>query len=255
MKTLWIGSLLLAAVLTGCKTMGDSMNDESMMDKTMESTEMKAGDMGDMQSMAHARLKVTLQVLAGSTTPLAPVAWAVHTGANPFVEADMTGKLPGLEALAEDGDPSRANEALGMIDGVLEHGVAGIPSGASAAGPATPGSSYSFTIEAGEGAKLSFATMYVQSNDLFFSPGPQGIPLFGHDMAMTGDVTKDVILYDAGTEVNEAPGSGPDQAPRQAMANTGAMEDRMVRPVAEVMDGFTYPSVGSTIRVTISEVS
>ena len=67
--------------------------------------------------------------------------------------------------------------------------------------------------------------MFGQSNDLFFAPGEQGIALFdsnGHPRS--GDVTSDVALWDTGTEVNEAPGEGPNQAARQSGPNTGPAE-------------------------------
>jgi len=49
--------------------------------------------------------------------------------------------------------------------------------------------------------------------------------------------------------VNQAPGAGPDQAPRQAGPNTGAAENGVVQPVS---DGFTYPDTANLILVTIS---
>jgi len=47
-----------------------------------------------------------------------------------------------------------------------------------------------------------------------------------------------MILWDAGTEVNQAPGFGSEQAPRQGGADTGTAENGVVQAVA---DGFTYP--------------
>ena len=64
-----------------------------------------------------------------------------------------------------------------------------------------------------------------------------------------GDITDLILLWDAGTEVNHAPGIGPDQAPRQAGANTGADEAGVEQLVD---DGFDYPATSSVIRVTIS---
>lgn len=92
--------------------------------------------------------------------------------------------------------------------------------------------------------------MFVQSNDLLFAPDPKGIDLFdAAKMPKSGDVTGDVMLWDAGTEVNEAPGAGPNQAPRQAAANTGPGENDVVHPVS---DGFTYPVVREVIQVLVS---
>ncbi|UTW61941.1 spondin domain-containing protein [bacterium SCSIO 12741] len=127
------------------------------------------------------------------------------------------------------------------------------PDGASAPGPAMPGNSYSFTFPAAPGAKLSFATMYVQSNDLFFGASGDGIELFNGSTPVTGDVTSQVLLIDAGTEVNQMPGTGADQAPRQSGPNTGAAENGTVREISMVNDGFTYGAVNTYINVILSD--
>jgi len=41
-----------------------------------------------------------------------------------------------------------------------------------------PGGSYQFNFTANPGEKLSLATMFVQSNDLFYAPNGMGINLF-----------------------------------------------------------------------------
>ena len=61
-----------------------------------------------------------------------------------------------------------------------------------------------------------------------------------------------ISLWDAGTEVNQEPGLGPDQAPRQKAPNTGASERKPVQLVKDVKDGFTYPKVSEVLRVTIA---
>ena len=91
--------------------------------------------------------------------------------------------------------------------------------------------------------------MFVQSNDLFFAP-ELGIPLFDEmGRPMIGDVTMQIDLWDAGTEQNEAPGVGVNQAPRQSGPNMGEME---TNPVALVSDMFYYPDVNDLIRVVIT---
>jgi hypothetical protein len=79
-----------------------------------------------------------------------------------------------------------------------------------------------------EGGMLSFATMYVQSNDLFFSPVQTGIPLFSDGNPITGDITAQAFLFNAGIEINEQPGEDPNQAPMQAVLNTGPDENDTV---------------------------
>ncbi len=135
----------------------------------------------------------------------------------------------------------------------FETGVFNTPIGASEPGGAGPGNAYEFTVHAGPGSKLSFATMFVGSNDLFFAPNGNGIDLFDGNSPITGDVTSQIKLWDAGTEVNQEPGMGSDQPMNQGGANTGAAENGTVREISNVMDGFTYPSVANTIQVTLSE--
>src|SRR5215472_12891412 len=67
-----------------------------------------------------------------------------------------------------------------------------------------------------------------------------------------GDITSQIMLWDAGTEVNEEPGLGPNQAPLQPAPHTGPREHGVVRPISEVNDGFHYPSVAEVLRVTIT---
>jgi len=119
-------------------------------------------------------------------------------------------------------------------------GVFSVPVGATDPAAIGPGEAYEFTFDAAPGSRLSFATMFVQSNDLFYAPAEGGIALWD-DMGaqVSGDVTGQVMLWDAGSEVNEEPGEGVNQAPRQTGANTGADEGGLVRLVD---DGFTYPS-------------
>ena len=123
-----------------------------------------------------------------------------------------------------------------------------------------PGEEQEFTFDAGPvtlpGAttRLSFVTMFVQSNDLFFAPGEEGITLFENGVRSLGDVTDQVDLWDAGTEVNEEPGVGPNQAPRQGGPDTGEDENGSVVLVSQNGDGFTYPEVGDLIEVIIEAI-
>ena len=188
----------------------------------------------------------------------------MHSEPGPlFIEGEAD-KGYGLEALAEDGDPSALAEALNGMG--LRAGVFNTPAGADGPGVALPGSAgmmgamppgtaYEFEVKATPDTPyLSFATMFVQSNDLFIGPGEVGIALFDMDgMAMEGmqDVTADLELWDAGTEFNEEPGVGPDQAPRQSGANTGRPE--IGGTVRVVDDGYSYPDVSALVKVTIDK--
>ena len=59
-----------------------------------------------------------------------------------------------------------------------------------------------------------------------------GIALFdAKGNPISGDVTDKLILWNAGTEVDEEIGIGPNQGPRQKGMNTGADEHGVVRRV------------------------
>ena len=214
------------------------------------------GDDGDEMGKAVTFL-VRIENISGDSdlpTPFAPGVWVLHSEAGPlFIEGEAD-KGYGLEALAEDGDPAGLAEALNGMD--LHAGVFNTPAGADGPGPLLPGEAYEFEVKAtADTPYLSFATMFVQSNDLFIGPGESGIALFDMDgMAMMGmhDVTADLLLWDAGTESNQEPGVGADQAPRQSGANTGIPE--IEGKVRVVDDGYTYPDVSALVKVTIDEV-
>jgi hypothetical protein len=55
----------------------------------------------------------------------------------------------------------------------------------------------------------------------------------------------------AGTEVNQEPGIGPDQGPRQKAPNTGEAENGVVRNAKDVKYGPAFSKVSSVMHVTI----
>lgn len=186
----------------------------------------------------------------GYFSPFAPGVFAVTpAGEMPLFGMGTADLGEGLESLAEDGDPSSLATALMSKSSVTESGAFNTPDGASAPGPLLPGNSYSFEITASEGDNLSFATMLVQSNDLFFSFGDTGIALFNNGTPVSGDMTTNVSLWDAGTETNELPGAGSNQPLRQTGTNTGEKENGVVQIVN---DNYIYPATNTMIRVTIT---
>ena len=96
-----------------------------------------------------------------------------------------------------------------------------IPDGESSPGPAFPGHSFTITFYAGKGHRLSFATMYGASNDMFYAPADEGIELFPGGNPLVGDITDQISLWDAGTEVNGSgvPGT-PESEPVEMVTNT-----------------------------------
>lgn len=188
-----------------------------------------------------------LEMNSGYVSPLAPGTWAVHASdTKPIFMNNSSDMGEGLENLAENGDPSTLAASLMSKTGVKSSGAFNTPTGSSGPGPLMPGNSYEFTFDAEEGDYLSFATMLVHTNDLFFSPSEMGIALFTGGTAMSGDITSKVMLYDAGTEVNEQPGVGLHQPAR---LNGGIDE---MGKVMVVNDGFSYPTASNTVKITIT---
>jgi len=157
----------------------------------------------------------------------------------------------GLEGQAEDGNPTGLINSLEKMHHAAGlHGVYNTPAGAMGPGPIGPGGSYEFSFEATPGMKLFAAFMFGQSNDLFYAPDAAGIALFDAKGNPTSDdVTEKLILWDAGTEVNEELGVGPNQAPRQKAANTGTDEHGRVRRATDVS---LYGKNAELFRVTIN---
>lgn len=197
-----------------------------------------------------------LKGVGGGEAPVAfaPGLYIVGTVNSPIFKTGEKDWGKGLEALAEDGNPAQLAAALKGVKGIATVGTFTTPLGAEKAGPITPGNAFEFTFEAVKGQKLYIANMWGQSNDLFYSANELGIELFdAKDNALSGDITKYLFLYDAGTELNEEPGFGPHQGPRQSGMNVGPAENGIVTPV---LDGkWSYPTVASTIRVTISPIA
>ena len=186
---------------------------------------------------------MTLKLPDGRTTnaPIAPGVYAVSKAANVlFTPGGMADEA--LERLAEDGNFQPMLDKVMALEGL------------AAAGMFLPGQPFTFTASPGD--HLQFATMFVQSNDLFFAPKAGGIALFDiGGRAAHGKVTGQVALYDAGTEVNQPPGAGPDQAPRQPKPDTGKAERAPIEIVASRHDGFTYPAVDAVVEVEIVPVA
>ena len=154
-----------------------------------------------------------------------------------------------LEAQAEDGNPELLSKKYLTKVGGIFMGIFNKPAGSDMPAPILPGGAYEFSFTASEGMRFSLIAMYGQSNDLFYSPR-QALDLFDDNgNPLTGDITSSLVLWDAGTEVNQAPGIGDEQAPRQKMANTGKAENAKV---GMVKDTFMYPNTKDVLRVTIT---
>jgi len=192
-------------------------------------------------------------------TPFAPGVWALSDKPGPlFVPGAHPGilfwdfdpiKTPGLEDLAEDGNPGVV--AATLAEHGVKHGVFNRPVGAEGPGPLLPGTSYSFIVDAGSAPRnLTFALMFVQSNDWIIGTDEVGIslesPMGG--AILGGDITDQLYLWDAGTEEDEPVGEGPNQAPRQSGANTGPEDDDNT---VRLVSGLDAPAVSDLVSVSI----
>ena len=184
----------------------------------------------------------------GYSSPYAPGAWVVHeAGVNPIFTEGMAESGNGLEALAEDGDPSGLASSFSTITKVTQSGIFNTPDGAGSPGPIGPGGSYSFSFKGSTGDYLNLATMLIETNDLFLAFDQEGIALFNNGIPINGDITAQIALWDAGTEVNEYPGAGQYQ-PIRGGGDSGPAEGGNV---IEVNDGFSYPAVNNLIKISI----
>jgi len=164
----------------------------------------------------------TLNIASDGSTqpvPLSPGAYIIHR--NP---SDSPLLLPrdsanaGLEGVAEDGNTEPYPAA---VPGAA---IFNTPVGADAPGPIGPGAAYEFTVSAVDGDKLSFVTMFIPSNDWFYTPtdADNSLDLFADGQPFSGDVAaSDFAIWDAGTEIDEEPGTGIYQVQRQAEPNSG----------------------------------
>ena len=259
--------LLLGVLVAACSPQtppADVMDDQSEMtddemmenedDAMMEEEEAVAEDemmeneddsmMDEEGEMATTSFVVRIENISseGGLTILAPGAYEVNDHPLAFFALGEADRGQGLEALAEDGDPSvlvdTINEMM-MGDEMMGFSINAFttPVGADAPGPIGPGGAYEFVVEAHAGQYLTFATMFVQSNDWFFSPNADGLALFDADgNSLSGDITDQVFLWNAGTEIDQTPGEGADQAPRQAGPDTGEAENGVVSMVEDFSD-------------------
>ena len=139
-----------------------------------------------------------MQLPDGKTTsaPTAPGAFAVLTGDAVFFQNGKSAVGTALETLAEDGNPEPLVALLTKQAGVKQAGLI------------LPGQPVTVTAEPGD--RIAFASMFVQSNDLFYAPNPRGIGFFNAEgVPAHGELTSEVALWDAGTETMKPRESAP----------------------------------------------
>lgn len=210
------------------------------------------------------RFVLTLENASGSSAlpgPLSPGVVVVHAPEVTLFTENAPDAGLGLVDIAEDGTPGPLQSALASLDGVRQSTAFDTPDGAANPAPIFPGESYRVEFDAEPGDRLNLATMLIQSNDIFAGPDPSGIPLFDVDgNALSGDISERVVLWDAGSEANQAPGFGPDQAPRQSGPDTGRAEGVVGRfsdatralPLALGVIGVEVTENGGAYEITLT---
>ena len=194
-------------------------------------------------------LAAAIGELTGPATPFSPGVFAVASGGDPIYSVGLAERGNGLERIAEDGNPMVLAEAMAGEE-LGDRGVFDTPAGLDDPGPARPGSAFEIRLTAAPGDRLAFATMFGMSNDWFFGTPAAGIALFDSDgMPVARDVTEEIMIYDAGTELDQEIAIGPDTGPQQASPDTGRAD-----PVAQVraLGALDYARPASAhMRVTV----
>ncbi|QXP80541.1 MULTISPECIES: spondin domain-containing protein [Winogradskyella] len=190
----------------------------------------------------------------GVTYPSSPGIFVVHEGNTmPLFTSGVTDYDLGLEHIAEDGNTAVLADNLSGLEGQISGAVFNTVDGGSGPGPLLPGNTYTFSFTAEAGNSLSFASMLAATNDVLFATQDTGIELFSADgTPLSGDITNEVYLWDAGTEVNEQPAIGPNTVTNQLAADTGIDETEQVQLLSNINDGFDYPSVNAVLKITIT---
>ncbi|MEP5255978.1 MAG: spondin domain-containing protein [Winogradskyella arenosi] len=190
----------------------------------------------------------------GVTYPSSPGIFVVHEGNTmPLFTSGVTDYDLGLEYIAEDGNTAVLADNLSALEGQISGAVFNTVDGGSGPGPLLPGNTYTFSFTAEAGNSLSFASMLAATNDVLFATQDTGIELFSADgTPLSGDITDEVYLWDAGTEVNEQPAIGPNTVTNQLAADTGMVETEPVQLLSNVNDGYDYPSVNTVLKITIT---
>jgi hypothetical protein len=203
---------------------------------------------------------------ANGAVPLSPGAWVVFQGENPAFEPGEFSDS-GTRLIAEDGFPApkpfitdETEVELLQGAGFDAVGTFSAPGGMPDVPALSPGETATFTFTASEGDRLQIETMFVQSDDWFYAFSGEGLELFSEGEPVSGNVTSEIALYDAGTEIDAPPGEGPTSPPgavqkpvQEPMAtNVGTDESLPIQLARERHPGFPIPANSEVIRVTIS---
>lgn len=235
--------LLAAAALSACD---DDDNGLSARSTTFQVTVQNVSRPGTLNTER-----------AMGTVPLSPGVYVVFNGSDPTFTVGQRAD-GGTELIAEDGFPGpplpgTKSSMLATAFGVRASGVFQSPGGPDNGPAIFPGERTSFSVTAAPGDRLQIESMFVQSNDWFYGFGNGGLELFDGRTPVSGDVTSRLVVFDAGTEMDTAPGTGPNQKPVQdpMATNVGPADPNpLIRPAGQ--SGFAVPPVPAVIRITVT---
>jgi len=192
-------------------------------------------------------VNVSQQLVNGQPWRLSPIIWLVHRQDAPLFSPGALDRGLGLRRLAEAGQPQQLALICSSIPDVQSCGSVSVRDGATQPGGLGPGNSYSFTVQAAAGDRLSLAGMVVPSHDTLWATPVGGVLLNNQPTEPT------ITLWDAGTEVNEAPpGLSPNQAPNQTYPDQGVRAHNPIQPTSAVAYCNGYPAPAALVQVTIS---
>ncbi|MEO0813489.1 MAG: spondin domain-containing protein, partial [Myxococcota bacterium] len=194
---------------------------------------------------------------ASAGMPIAPVFYAAHSDEWSLFTVGEAASA-GLEILAEDGSPMTLVDEHTDAAGTVHVGAQAVVVDGTDPGPSSPGQSYEFTINPTAAAPyVTFAAMAVATNDVFIAPPAEGIRFIDEAGArravaeIEADIRAQLDVWDAGTEINQVPGVGPDQ-PMNGGEDIGAADPivgvRRYRDSTNDLDG-----ADNFVNITVAE--
>lgn len=172
---------------------------------------------------------------------LAPGLVIVHDASFALFTEGQAIARPGLEPFGEDGDPTALLAELESDAAVSAVGWLTARDATSyEAAPMFPGEYATAAVTVSPGEHITVAAMFGESNDTVVAA--LGVAAYDGD-PLSGAL--DLALFDLGTEADQEPGLGADQAPRQSAPNTGTPESEPVTRVEGTADGYTWPAVAT----------
>lgn len=242
MKNLFYIAALTVAI-AGCK------KDDS---DSMETSTFKV-EIQNVSTTTTLQAGAVLGGLPDRTVPLSHGPWAVFSTGSLFTLGQPASD--GISRLAEDGMSTVVTNDLNNSSFAKSNGEFVAPGGPDMGSALFFGEKSTFMVTGEPGDKLQILTMFVQSNDWFYSFGDGGLSLFNGDAPVSGDMTSKLVLYDAGTEADEQLGLGMNQKPDQGPLEFNIGPDdsvNMIKIAATRHPSTVTPAITSVIKITIT---